>query len=48
MLRQLTGSERWTRRFVAANPKADAIRDELLALGIELEDSREGTRWRRQ
>tara|TARA_X000000950_G_C13907168_1_gene657400 strand:- start:2067 stop:3482 length:1416 start_codon:yes stop_codon:yes gene_type:complete len=28
--------------------KADAIRDELLALGIELEDSREGTRWRRQ
>ena len=26
---------------------ADEIRDELLAKGIELEDSREGTRWRR-
>ena len=26
---------------------ADEIRDELLAKGIELEDSREGTRWRK-
>ncbi len=25
---------------------ADAIRDELLAQGIELEDLRDGTRWR--
>ena len=27
--------------------RADEIRDELLAKGIELEDSREGTRWRK-
>ncbi|MEQ9396755.1 cysteine--tRNA ligase [Haliea sp.] len=27
--------------------RADAIRAELLAAGVELEDSREGTRWRR-
>ena len=27
--------------------RADAIRDELAAQGIELEDTREGTRWRR-
>ena len=27
--------------------RADAIRDELAAQGIELEDLREGTRWRR-
>ena len=27
--------------------RADAIRDELLGEGIELEDSPEGTRWRR-
>ena len=26
---------------------ADDLRDELAAAGIELEDSREGTRWRR-
>ncbi|NKB97309.1 MAG: cysteine--tRNA ligase [Pseudomonadales bacterium] len=26
---------------------ADKVRDELIALGIELEDTREGTRWRR-
>ena len=28
--------------------RADELRDELAAAGIELEDSREGTRWRRQ
>ncbi len=27
--------------------KADAIRDELLSMGIEIKDSREGTRWNR-
>ncbi len=27
---------------------ADKVRDELIALGIELEDTREGTRWRRR
>jgi len=26
--------------------RADAIRDELLARGVELEDTREGTRWK--
>lgn len=27
--------------------RADAIRDEIIALGVELEDTRDGTRWRK-
>ena len=38
--------ERTAARKARDFARADAIRDELLALGIELEDTREGTRWR--
>ena len=40
--------ERTDARADGAYGRADEIRDELANLGIELEDTREGTRWRRK
>ena len=39
--------DRKNARSEGSYQRADEIRDELLAAGIELEDSREGTRWRK-
>lgn len=39
--------ERQAAKLAKNYARADEVREELLALGVALEDSREGTRWKR-